>query len=88
VTANPTHWTGPTAFLQGNVSGGLFWANDALYVFGALDREPLLSEDMQEDFRKRETQPAAAGLPIPQGRWQDEYDLPEFREYLRDRLAR
>jgi hypothetical protein len=87
VTHNRDHWTGETSFLYGNVSGGLYWANDALYVLGALNPEPELSADTQRTLAEREQHPRLPRPPLPRGSWQDEYDRPEFKEYLRDRLS-
>ena len=87
VTHNRDHWTGETSFLYGNVSGGLFWANDALYVLGALAPEPEPSPDTLRAMAEREQQPRLPRSPLPRGSWQDEYDRPEFKDYLRDRLS-
>ncbi len=87
VTHNRDHWTGESSFLYGNVSGGLFWANDALYVLGALDPEPTIAADTLSAMAEREEQPRLPRSPLPRGSWQDEYDRPEFQEHLRDRLS-
>ena len=86
VPANREHWTGDTGFLVGNVSGGLFWANDSLYVLGALEREPALDAEREAAMREVEERPVAAHVRLPLGSWQTEYDAAEFGEYLRDRL--
>ena len=88
VTANPAHWTGDTSFLRGNVSGGLFWANDALYVLGALEQEPALKQGIEEQIRELEARPVTANPRLPKSSWQDEYDHPDFAEYLKDRLLK
>ncbi|MBT7167044.1 MAG: hypothetical protein HN904_29955 [Victivallales bacterium] len=86
VAANPDHWSGGTGFLAGNVSGGLFWASDALYVLGALDGEPELPPERQADIQRSEERPPLKPTGLPKGSWQSEYDRPEFEMYLRDRL--
>ena len=86
VTANRAHWTGDTSFLRGNVSGGLFWASDALYVLGAIDREPSLNAAIEAQMRQLEERPVTSSPRLPKGSWQDEYDHPDFADYLRDRL--
>jgi len=86
VPGNPEHWTGETSYLIGNVSGGLFWANDALYVLGALPAEPALSAETLAEMAARDAVPRLPPAALPRGSWQDEYDRPEFSEYLRDHL--
>ena len=80
VTANPKHWTGPTAFLLGNVTGSFFWLNDMPYVMCALDTEPELSAESEAKLARIEQM----GDPIKhiRERWQSEYDRPDLAGYL------
>ena len=86
VPVNPAHWTGPSAYFSGNVSGGLFFLNDASYLAGALDSEPKVS--MPDDVPKAgqyESKPE----PEPRGArgsWQTEYDSTAFEKYIYDPL--
>jgi hypothetical protein len=86
VTSNPAHWTGETAFFLGNIPGGMFWINHAAYVFSALPAEPELSEAQRTEMANYEKRPFVPKPRIPRESWQTEYDVPEFRSYLRDRL--
>jgi len=81
--ANRAHWSGETAFLVGNVSGGMFWANDAHYVMSALQAEPKLSESQRAQLKALEERPVQAQSRLPRGSWQSEYDRPEFADYLK-----
>jgi len=87
VTANPAHWTGPTAFFMGGISGGLFWLSDASYVLGALDAEPAPSKSQEAEMKRLEEREPMPEPRAPRESWQSEYDKPEFKEYLKDRLA-
>ncbi|MCK5804827.1 MAG: LamG domain-containing protein, partial [Lentisphaeria bacterium] len=86
VTANPAHWSGETSFLRGNVSGGLFWANDALYTMGALPSVPRLSDAQEATIRETEERLPTPPLRLPKGSWQNGYDKPAFKDYFKDRL--
>ncbi|HWL54882.1 MAG TPA: hypothetical protein VNQ90_20735 [Chthoniobacteraceae bacterium] len=81
VTRNPAHWSGPTAFLDRNVSGGMFWNNWAPYMVQAIDETKLWDEAIAAAFRQYE----AEGRPETPWRtsWQSQYDNhPELRVYL------
>ncbi len=81
VSRNPAHWSGPTAFLESNVSGGMFWNNWAPMIAWGLGEKELWSEAMATAFEKRE----AEGEPVAPWRpgWQTEYDAhPELHPYL------
>lgn len=86
VSHNPMHWHGPGSFLRGNVSGGLFWFQDASYVMGALAKDPELSEKKRAEFDERSAEPVIPERRIPPESWQSEFDQPEFDAYLRDRM--
>lgn len=88
VPANPEHWSGPTAFLTGNVSGGMFWLSSALYVLGALEREPELTPEKVKALAEMESGKRQPEPRAPRESWQTEYDdRPELKEYLRDRVG-
>jgi hypothetical protein len=83
VPANREHWSGPGAYLAGNVSGGLFWLSSAPYLLGALDREPALPPDRLRALDDAESGPRLPEPRAPQGAWQSEYDeRPELKGFL------
>lgn len=82
------HWTGPTAFLTGNVSYGLFWLNDAAYTAGALEGDPALAPEEEKTFRDIESRAVEPEPRAPRESWQTEYDKPEFEKYIRDTSRR
>ena len=86
VPSNPAHWTGPTAFLVGNVSGGLFWLNDAAYVLGTLEAEPELSARQKQELEQPDAREPLREPRIPRESWQTEYDQPPLADYGRDPL--
>jgi hypothetical protein len=88
VPANPEHWSGPTAFLAGNVSGGMFWLSSALYLLGALEREPELPPEKAREIEEKDKGGRQPEPRAPRECWQAEYDdRPELKEYLRDRVS-
>ena len=87
VSANRAQWTGPAAYLRGNVSGGLFWLSDAAYVAGALEAEPVLTPEQEKALASQEVRTPQVEPRIPRESWQTEYDRPEFEEYLREPLG-
>jgi len=88
VTANRGHWTGETAHYVSSVPGAWFWLNDAVYTLGALEAEPELSPGTLAQIQALEDRPVTPQPRLPRGSWQSEYDRPELREYVRDRLRR
>jgi len=82
VSNRPIHWAGDTAFLVGNVSGGLFWAAREGYVLSALNAEPMLSPGQLAEIKRFDERPAIPRAPTLRESWQSEYDKPEFEEYL------
>ncbi len=47
VTANPRHWSGPTAFLHNNMPGVFFWANWIPYITGSFTHDTIWSKDIE-----------------------------------------
>ena len=80
VANDPSHWVGPTAFIQGGVAACHFWINALPYVVSALPEDfaptpTMLRHVEQLDARvQRRTVPALS--------WQSEYDDPAFDDYL------
>lgn len=82
VTRNPAHWTGPTAFLIGNVPDCLFWTNWAPYVTRALDEEPW-NDQIARALSEREKYGKIHKKPVVES-WQDQFDsVPELQNYFR-----
>ncbi len=81
VSNNPEHWTGDTSFLVGSVPGSLFWLNDMFYLMTAIERDPDLNNS-QRDYLRERNESGQMRHPT-RASWQDEYDAPEFEEYLR-----
>lgn len=83
VSSDPARWTGPGAFFVGNVPMGLFWVNEEGYVMSALGEEPALSEEQLSELEPKDESPRSKAPASPRGSWEDEYDRPEFSDYLR-----
>jgi len=89
VSGNPVHWTGDTAFINGNVPGGLFWINDIAYMLSVLAAEPVLNQAQEGDIRRLDERVVVHRVRFPRESWQSEYDnRPDLAEYLREKGRR
>ncbi len=82
VTANPKHWSGPSAHLGSSVPGSFFWMNFAPYMIGVVDEAELARPEVLQALPQREQ----TGNPKEFGSisLQNEYDAhPELEPYLR-----
>ncbi len=79
VSKDRRHWSGDTAFLPGMVRT-LTQINSIPYLLSVLDEEPTLTEEAEKVLADREKN----GEYNPKFRlsWQDQFDRPEFDEYL------
>ncbi len=81
VTQNPEHWSGPTAGLETNVSGSLFWINWAQYLLRSVPEKDILTPVVLEAIAQREKE----GFPQREIEvsWQSEMDrLSDLQYYL------
>ncbi|MEO6846448.1 MAG: hypothetical protein ABI443_03680 [Chthoniobacterales bacterium] len=81
VSKNPAHWSGETAWLEGNVSYSLFWNNWAPYITHALGALEIINEEIKREIADKEKN----GFPqsMPPVSWQMEYNdiFPDYLGY-------
>jgi hypothetical protein len=80
VSADPTHWSGTTAYLNWNIPGSLFSINSMPYLLSALGSEPELQPEASERIKQQNQQGVLRTIrPLS---WQSEFDEPGFDDYL------
>lgn len=80
VSVNPDHWTGDTAFVHTNLPETLFWLNVLPVVSAAADVIPPPTPEAADALARIERDGRRRGTA--ETSWQDEYDRPEFKDYL------
>ncbi len=81
VPHDPEQYSGARGYIRGNVSGSLFIMNAIVYLLSALDGEPAVAYNENQEFHNGGDGPFHAS----ELSWQSEYDRPELREYLQIR---
>lgn len=80
VAKDPSHWVGPTAFIQGGVPGSHFWINALPYAVSALPDDFVPTQTMLRQVEQLDSRAQSRSVPFLS--WQSEYDDPAFDAYL------